>query len=96
MLVLVIAMQLDVLRKQEMQRQQKAVRARQLGERQDVQVCGPFEAAMYTAVSLNTSHTHHSSVARLTVGASARLLTEGKITDLTAVPVATVNMVNAC
>jgi hypothetical protein len=30
--------QLDVLRKQEMQRQQKAVRARQLGERQDVQV----------------------------------------------------------
>jgi hypothetical protein len=37
-LVLVIAMQLDVLRKQEMQRQQKAVRARQLGERQDVQV----------------------------------------------------------
>lgn len=30
--------QLEVLRKQEMQRQQKAVRARQLGERQDVQV----------------------------------------------------------
>ncbi|KAG5175765.1 hypothetical protein JKP88DRAFT_250024 [Tribonema minus] len=41
--------QLDVLRKQEIQRQQKAMRARQLGERQDVQEAHDMQFQDFTA-----------------------------------------------